>query len=367
MKKEVCVTHGGNLFDIEREFGIRKESIIDFSGNLNPLGPPASLRKALIDRMDLIGFYPDPDYVAVKEAIGEYTGLRPDRIILGNGSTELIAKSIRHISPRRAMTVKPTYSEYEKEISVLGGTVDFIDLDASLDFALDISMVKKAFEAGTHLFILCNPNNPTSTALSKDEIEEIVSMAGEHGAYVIVDETYVEFCDDMEAVTAAPLVDRYDNLFVLRGISKFFSTPGLRLGYGLTSNPAIREKIIRETDPWSINIFAGIAGEVVFRDREYISESRRVMREQKQYLFNELSGLSALKVYRPRANFILSRITDPSITMTGSELSAKLLGEHSILIRDTKHVEGLGDEYFRVCVLDEKANSLLISILGRLL
>lgn len=364
MKKELSLTHGGNLFDIERNFGIKKENIIDFSGNLNPLGVPNSIKKILKDNIDIIGFYPDPDYISVKNAISKYVNLDSSYVTLGNGATELISKTIRFLAPKKALTINPTYSEYEKEINFIGGTLDFVDLKEENDFNIDINNLIEKFQDDYNLLVLCNPNNPTSSVLTCNEIKQILDAAVVTNTFVIVDETYVEFCENLEQITCTRLINEYNNLFIIRGISKFFGTPGLRLGYGLTSNSKLLEQLNIETDPWSINIFASIVGENVFKDIEYIHNSRELMKSETEYLYHELRNFNSLKVYRPNTNFILCKIKNKPIT--GTFISEQLI-KNSILIRDTKNVKGLGDSYFRVCILSHEHNKLLIELLHKII
>ena len=178
----------------------------------------------------------------------------------------------------------------------------------------------------------------------------------------MVDETYVEFTEP-EIYSSTPLVDIFNNLFVIRGTSKFFSTPGIRLGYGLISNKEIKKSMVEKLDLWNINIFATTMGEIMFKDKEYILSNTSKLKEERDYLFRELSSIKDLKVYESYSNFILCKIRSKKFTAT--ELYNKLL-EKGLIIRNCSSFEGLNEYFFRVCVLKPEDNKLLIENLKNL-
>ncbi len=178
----------------------------------------------------------------------------------------------------------------------------------------------------------------------------------------MVDETYVEFTEP-EIYSSTPLVDIFNNLFVIRGTSKFFSTPGIRLGYGLISNKEIKKSMVEKLDLWNINIFATTMGEIMFKDKEYILSNTSKLKEERDYLFRELSSIKDLKVYESYSNFILCKITSKKFTAT--ELYNKLF-KKGLIIRNCSSFEGLNEYFFRVCVLKPEDNKLLIENLKNL-
>lgn len=157
----------------------------------------------------------------------------------------------------------------------------------------------------------------------------------------MVDETYIEFTNT-SIYSSTSLVDKYDNLFVIRGTSKFFSTPGIRLGYGLISNYKVMYEMNSNLDLWNINIFASMMGEVMFNDNKFIENTYSLMTKERDYLVNELSKFTDLKIYNSQGNFILCEIKSKSIT--AKEVREKLIHKR-IIIRDCVSFDGL-DEYF---------------------
>ena len=190
--------HGSDLEKIEAIYGIKKEEITSFSANVNPLGISPRLRESLIDHIDAITAYPDREYTSLRRCLAAYAGTVPERIIVGNGSTELISLFIQVEHPKKAMILGPTYSEYEREVALGGGTTVYYPLKEELEYQLDIEHFTSKLQDDIDLLILCNPNNPTSTSIDTEGMRRILDVCMEHGIYVMVDETYVEFCDQVK-------------------------------------------------------------------------------------------------------------------------------------------------------------------------
>ena len=230
--------HGSDLEKIEEIYGIKKEEIVSFSANVNPLGVSPLLRTTLADKIDAITTYPDREYTSLRKCIAAYCGTDHENVIVGNGSTELISLFIQIEHPKKAMIIGPTYSEYEREISLGGGTTLYYPLREKDDFRLDVNDFISHLNENIDLLVICNPNNPTSSCITSADMRHILDACKEYDIYVMVDETYVEFAENMEEIDSVPLTNYYNNIVILRGTSKFFAAPGLRLGYAITGNPA---------------------------------------------------------------------------------------------------------------------------------
>ncbi len=290
--KPLMHQHGGDLDAIERKYGIPKAEILDFSGNINPLGFPESVKTALAKNLDIISTYPDKHYTALREAIGAYTGANPKHIVVGNGSTELIGTFIKTVNAKKSLIMGPAYSEYEREVSLTGGTFDYFPLKAKDDFVIDLDALLAALTPEIGMFVACNPNNPTGSALTVSQLRTILTHCKETGASVMIDETYLEFADNLDEICAIPLAAEFDNLFVIRGTSKFFAAPGIRLGYGVSSNEAFRNRLQTNQDPWSVNSLAAFAGERLFTDKAFHDTTKKLISdERKKALRNFLHGI----------------------------------------------------------------------------
>ncbi len=354
------LTHGGDLDIIEKNYNIAKKDIIDFSGNINPLGISSKIKDVIINNIDVITTYPDKDYSSLKDSIANYCNCNKEHIIVGSGATEIISLFIKNLAPKNAIVISPAYSEYERELKNNNCNIIYFYLKEEEDFLLNINRLLDIINDDIDLVVLCNPNNPTGTAINTDEIKLILDKA----KFLMIDETYNEFSSDFDDICSTSLVNDYDNLFVIRGTSKFFSTPGIRLGYGICKNKNILEKINIYKDPWSVNSFANLIGITMFNDKDYIKKTKDLIFKEKEYMFKELSTLKNLKLYKTKSNFILCKILNNKTTST--KLFESLIKEN-ILIRDAKSFVSLDDSFFRFCILSREHNKMLIEKLKNIL
>ncbi len=363
MKKgNLHTLHGGDLDEISRIYGIDKKDILNFSGNVNPLGLPLSVKNAIINNPDAAVNYPDVSYVELRRAIGEYTGTDHEHIVVGNGSTELISLFIKITAPKKALIVSPAYSEYLNEVKLSGGSAELFPLRDEEEFRLNEERLITAVTDDTDLLVICNPNNPTGTYIDCAVIKKLLAHCKETGTYVMIDETYVEFSDREKNVSAIPLAKEFKNLFVIRGTSKFFACPGLRLGYGICSDEGLLERINKCKDPWSVNIFAEIAGRTMFADREYAKRTLELTGRERKRIYAALKEFKNIHVYESQSNFFLCRIEKEDITST--QIFEELIKDN-ILIRDASDFPYLGSRYLRFCILDENSNTLLLNSLKK--
>lgn len=354
------LNHGGDLDVIEQKYNIPKEKIIDFSGNINPLGISNKIENVIKNNINVITTYPDKNYNNLKKSIANYCDCSENNIIVGNGATEIISLFIKNLAPKNAIIISPSYSEYERELKNNNCNITFFDLKEEEDFLLNINNLLNIIDNTIDLIVLCNPNNPTGTAINNEQIKIILEKC----KFLMIDETYAEFSSKSENIFATNLVNNYDNLFVIRGTSKFFGVPGIRLGYGICSNNNILNKINKYKDPWSVNSIANLIGITMFSDIEYIDKTRNLILNEKNYIYKELSKIENLKVYKTNSNFILCKILNNKITST--ELFEFLI-KYNILIRDAKDFTFLDNTFFRFCILSENNNKLLIEKLKEVL
>lgn len=356
--------HGGDLDSIERIYNIPRNKIIDFSGNINPLGVPESIKEHLIKKIDLVSTYPDKKYLKLRTRISSYINVEKSHIMIGNGSTELISLFIKTINPKNCIIISPAYSEYEREIKIIGGNSYLFELEEKNNFKLDISALKEELSKDIQMLILCNPNNPTGSYLEIEEISDLLEFCRQKDIFVMIDETYVEFADLDKQISGMSLIAEHDNFCVIRGTSKFFASPGLRLGYAACSDELLLEEIHQTKDPWSVNMLANLAGIVMFEDKDYISRSHELITAERNKIIKELSTWKKVKLYDTQANFFLIKITDEIIT--AADIFDTLI-KHKIVIRNAADFSFLGDNFLRFCILSPENNDLLLSILKPIL
>lgn len=352
--------HGSDLERVEAEYGIKKEDIINFAANVNPLGLSPLVKDTLSSHIDVITSYPDRDYTALRQSIGDYCKIDPKHIVVGNGSTDLISIMAQFIKPKKALILGPTYSEYEREIGLSGGQVDYFELKEEDDFVLHPASLFTALKKGYDLLVICNPNNPTSGAIRTEEMSAIFTEAKKHDTFVMVDETYVEFAPDMESITCVPLCEKHHNFICLRGVSKFYAAPGLRLGYAVTSNTGLLELIHEKQNPWCVNSLAELAGTYMYRDKDFQERTKALMHTEQKRTYEIFEKSDLYKPYKPYANFILLKILKPELDSAAVFEAAIRKG---LMIRNCSSFPFLGDRFVRFCFMNPTDNDRLIELL----
>ena len=356
--------HGSDLEKIEAIYHIKKEDIVSFSANINPLGISSNLRNSLSHQLDAITTYPDREYKELRKCIAAYAGTQMENVIVGNGSTELISLFIQTYSPKKAMILGPTYSEYEREIALAGGSTLYYPLREERNFEIDVQDLCSRLNDSLDLLVLCNPNNPTSTAIPRKGMRQILDACLQYGIFVMVDETYVEFTSDEDEISSVPLTNYYTNLIILRGTSKFFAAPGLRLGYALTGNRDLIRSINTRQNPWSISSLAEIAGKLMFQDQEYIQKTRTLTSQERSRLYHMLDQWDSVTVYKPMANFMLVKIEK-------EQVDADMLFDHCIrkglMIRNCSTFPFLNNKFFRFCFMSPEQNDRLMKAFREIL
>ncbi len=360
MSKTQTAFHGSDLEKIEAVYGIKKEEVINFAANVNPYGISSTLKEQLAQNLDVISSYPDRDYTLLRKSIGEYCNANPDHIVVGNGSTELISIMAQFLEPQSALILSPTYSEYSREVGLAGGQVCYFELKEKDDFTLDMDALFKEMDKKYDMLIICNPNNPTSGALHHAQLREIFEYAKKTNTFIVIDETYVEFARDYEDITAVTLTKEYSNFIVLRGVSKFFAAPGIRLGYAITSNQELLETIRKKQNPWTVNSLAEQAGILMFKDAEYIKKTQELMWQEQDRMYDVFAASKDFKPYKASANFILLKILNP-------ELDANVLFERCIqkgfMIRNCASFPYLDETFIRFCFMKPEDNDKLVATL----
>lgn len=375
--------HGGNIYKVFREKNLKE--ILDYSSNINPYGIPESLKSRIIENLEILEKYPDPDYVELREKLANLNKVDMSDIVLGNGATEIIFLFMKVINPKKILIVSPTFGEYERAVKateIPGDTVDlscsddnknienkeieieYFELKESDDFNLNIGNLKNELEKKYDLLIICNPNNPTGKFLKLAQTEEILKECNKYDTKLFIDEAFIEFLADGMKESIINTEENKKNLFVTRAFTKFFAIPGLRLGYGMYFDKELEQKISEKKEPWSVNNIAEMAGLTVLDDTEYIEKTLKWITKEKIYMYEKLNEISGIKVYETEVNFITGKI-DEKLFLEG--LNVKILREkmleQGILIRDASNFKFLDERFFRLAIKDRESNDRVIEVM----
>jgi threonine-phosphate decarboxylase len=302
--------------------------------------------------------------VEFRTEIAKYVGngVGASNIILGNGSIELIYL-ITEAFPCGFKTVIPipSFTEYEKAALRVSGEPIFVKLPD--DFALDVESVKKAVTEDTRIISICNPHSPSGTLYSKEAVLDLVEFCRGKNVIVSVDENYIEFAEKGQDNTMVGYVKKYENLFVIRSVTKFYGMPGIRLGYGIATENLI-DTLQTVRQPWSINSLACYATLAAFKDTAFIENTKHTIAEERVKFAEMLSEIDGLHVFPSVTNFLLVKILNEKVTATTIK---EELSKEGLLIRDCSTFMGLDNRYFRVTVRAFKENLLLVKAVKKVL
>lgn len=342
--------HGADAQIVKRKFNLNG-NIIDFSANINPLGPSKEVINKLKDNINLIEKYPDISYYDMKNAIKEYEKenleIDSDNIILGNGASEIIYKISEALKPKKALIVSPSFSEYEESLKLQKSEIEYYILKEENDFKLDQGFLE-FIKDDIDIIFLCSPNNPTGKLIDKSLLKRIMDKAVERSTVVVLDESFIDFTNQK---SFSKHLKEYENLIILKSLTKFFACPGIRCGYALLSNKETAEKISLFMPSWNINIFSDIYTRYALNDKEYIKKTKEYIKNEKEYLEMHLSKIKNIKVFKTDTNFILFKAY--------KNLKQRLIHKN-ILIRDCSNFKGLNEGFFRIAVKSHEDNKMLI-------
>ena len=348
--------HGGNINQICSKYGLDPDEIIDFSASVNPLGCPEGVRKTILERFADIKNYPDSECTSLRKAIADKVHCSESNIIIGNGSNELFYLIPRSLKPKQGILLQPTFSEFKD--ALCNANVEVVEIvNDSGNFPLINTNLSSLKNIEDGVVFLCNPNNPTGQLTLKEEILELVK--DNTNRLIVVDEAFMDFVDEDEKYSVIKEAPLMDNLIVVRSLTKFYGFPGLRLGY-LVANESTVNKLMQFKEPWTVNTFAQIAGQVAINDEAFAANTREYVSREKAFLYDGLSRIKGIRPFQPSVNFILVRIDNAEIT--SSQIQDFLIKD-KIIIRDCSNFVGLSEKYFRVAVKTRQENQKLLRAL----
>ncbi|TVU54941.1 MAG: threonine-phosphate decarboxylase [Arthrospira sp. PLM2.Bin9] len=350
-------SHGGNLMWAASIADCPPSEILDFSASINPLGPPLTAIAALASHQGEIKTYPQPDYMDLRQALSRFHGDVPVEWILpGNGAAELLTWAGRELAQGSATyLLTPAFGDYRRSLNAFNARV--IEFPISLEGGDNLQFDGLGELDDRAGLLLNTPHNPTGILLRPELILPLL----ERFALVVVDEAFMDFLPPSAQTSLIPMVADFPNLVIVRSLTKFYSLPGLRLGYAI-AHPDRLNLWRQWRDPWSVNNLAVAAGIAVLGDRAFEEKTHHWLSINRPKLYQELGNIAGLYPYPGVANFLLVR-SQCSVT----QLQTKLLTDYRILIRDCLSFPELGDNYFRVAVRTEAENQYLITALKNIL
>ena len=370
--------HGGNIFQFAHEQRIEPYEVIDFSANINPLGPSQRGLSALEAQLRYISHYPDATNDDVLNTIADTYGMNKNQIVVGNGAAELLYAICRLPGYTGAFVPAPGFSEYKEALEASRIPVRDIFYRPREDdngkpyfevpyLALETFAAELKGQDGRIIVFLGNPNNPDGTLLDKNHIRTLATMLKDANSLLVIDESFIDFVgndilQDNE-YSMRSLVNEFDNIIVVHSFTKFYAVPGLRIG-AVFSNPQIIDQLNTFIPTWSVNTLAQAYTEAALNDIEYVKWTKQVLREEQHYMYNALDAIAGITVYPASANFILLHIEQEGVT---ADSINEALKKHNMIVRNCDSYMGLNSQWVRVAIKDHDNNVRLVDTLTDIL
>ncbi len=356
--------------------GCPVSALTDFSASINPLGTPHSVIEAIINSTSRLTAYPDPAYPELRSLLARHHAIAPEFILPGNGSAELLTWAGRELAQQKfTYLITPAFGDYFRALNAFGGQILACPLSLSgkgkSRFAptpLPLCSSASSTSPSPYLpipqnphpqsgLLLNNPHNPTGKLWTKQELLPYL----EHFDLVVIDEAFMDFLTPDREQSLIPMVREYPDLVILRSLTKFYSLPGLRIGYAI-AHPDRLQRWQKWRDPWSVNVLAAAATTAALEDREFQQRTWNWLTQARSLLFQQLQAIPGLQSYESAANYLLVK-TEKSAT----GLQEKLLRDYQIVIRDCLSFPELGDRYFRIAVRLPEENDRLVKAISFIL
>ena len=341
--------HGGNIY--------LHKNCIDFSSNMNCLGTPDGVKTAMKRAVDECWHYPDPSYDKLKKAIAEREGVRPEQIYPSNGASQLIFSLIGALKPGKALVFTPSFYEFERALKYYKWQTYTYPLSPDNGFVCPTpdELIGNVPVGGLQLVMLCNPGSPTGHLINKAWMRRFIRACADRGIMVLLDECYMDFVVDSRRNSMAKDVDEYDNLFVVKSFTKFYSLAGVRIGYAVTSSKNLIRRMVAASQPWAVDLVAQEAGIACCNEEAFDDRSRRFIDEEKVYLTEGLQSLD-FRVFDSATNFLLVHVP--------AELSPRTLGRNMLqrgyLLRNCENYRDLDFGFYRIAVRGRLDNESLL-------
>ncbi len=342
---------GKPIEETKREFSLSR--VYKLASNENSLGCSPLAQKAMKESISSINRYPDGACFYIKRALSKKFRIKSDRILLGNGSDELIDVIIKTFVKKGESVISADCTFLEYEIISKVNDVRFIKVPLK-GFKYDLEAIKKKINSKTKLIFIANPNNPTGTYVNGQEVNRFLKSISKE-IVVVFDEAYIEYVDKKDFPDL--LKNFQSNVIVLRTFSKAYGLAGLRIGYAIADEVLIGY-MNRVRQPFNVNTLAQSAAVAALKDNVFIRKSRELVLKQKKFLYKQFDKLG-IEYIPTVANFILFRLGMDCLVF------ARKMLKKGVIVRDMKQYEL--DNYVRVTIGKEKENMTFIKEFVRII
>lgn len=297
---------GKPIEDVQKELGL--DEVIKLASNENPLGCSAMAQKAIIDSLNNLSLYPDGNTGNLRTALSKHLNVTEDQLIFGAGSDEIlgILTEVFLCPNEELLTSDQSFPRYDSAAHLMGGKIVKVPLT---NYTYDLAKMKEFVSEKTKLVILANPNNPTGTYFTNTSLIDFLDFVPDH-VMVVLDEAYYEYVDANDYPQSLGLLEKYNNIIILRTFSKAYGLASLRVGYGIAS-PEIIELLNRVRNPFNVNTLAQVAAIASLKDQDFVTKAVTLNKQAKNYLCDELTKM-AIPFVPTQANFVMFDAKRPS-------------------------------------------------------
>ena len=351
--EKFILKHGGNIFDYSRKLNISPDDIIDSSASLVPFSTPKFLLKALADEVKNKNFryYPEKNLQELKNIIGSFHNIDPENIMPGNGASELITWLGYEASKTGINCLPvPSFVDYERSLNCWDANYfhNILPKEWSNNNPQSFPLMPKA-----EVLWITNPHNPTGQLWSKESLKRLLF----NYKLIICDEAFLSITPNGEKESLISLVKDFDNLIVIRSLTKLFSIAGLRLGY-VVGNSKILKRLNEKRDPWPLNSFAIKAGVTLLKNKkDYNAWTNKIhnwINIEKGWISSEIIKINGLKVFNSSTNFFLIKSKSSMIP------NIKYLASKGILIRSCSSFRSLSNKWARISIQKHAQNKKIV-------
>lgn len=328
---------------------------LDFSVNVNPYGTPERILRAAAEAVRQVSCYPDPYSRRLIKQLSQRDGIGAEHYLAGCGASDIIFRTMMACRPGSAIIEAPSFSEYERALRAAGSSIHPVTLKRSTGFSLETQLDQMKQLAETEhaeMIVLCEPNNPTGKLTDRNELIHLLHFCEERGIKLVIDESFIYLCDFPEKHTMVSEILGSEQLIIIRSFTKLFAMPGIRLGYGIFSDPKLIEKARNSGAAWPVSVGAEAAGLAALESDDEIRMFREKNIRERRVLREQLLETGQLDfVSESEANFLLFHAKKPL---------AEELAEMGILVRDCRNYRGLDECWIRVSVKRREENEKLV-------
>lgn len=349
-------THGGDIYGVAAKLGILPEQCLDFSANINPLGIPSNVKSAMEQAVSRLIHYPDPECRTLTTALAGHLSTKPEYLLCGNGGADLIYRIVYAAKPGRALLPVPSFLEYGEALRQTDTEIVSYQMDDDMNIREDIlDLISPEID----ILFLCTPNNPTGLLIPEDILIAILKKTAGTGTRIVIDECFMDFVEPEKRYSMLPFVETHPNLVIIRSFTKLYGIPGIRLGYGISSDTVFLRQMKTSGQTWPVNAIAMAAGVAALKEDDFRNQTVAYIKKEREWLKEELKALG-FRVYDGQADYLFFHAS-------GCEHLYETLLADGIIIRRCCNYQTLSNEHYRIAVKGQEDNRVLIQCLKRIL